>query len=237
MGTDGHFSLQDNEQAYVSQLAASSTGCTPDVIANGIVTVNAVDNTTGLSTTASMPASYWCKLDQTTSYGGRCSGVSINPVRITYDQYGACTFVPNFSGTRGGTTTNPNGAYVVFDISEINNQSTQSFPFDPSKLYVQQDNRDFTNASLEIYRLFSTPALSTTFPAGEDAPFNFAEQVAVAVTTAEADGGIGANNHAYSLYYDRQASDPPVNMFKTNASQQSWPVPETCCDMGLATCQ
>ncbi len=232
VGADGSFNMNDNEQEFVNAAVASGvTGCTADEIASGVVSVNVIDNMTGISATATMPASYWCQVTQVVSYGAICPRVN-----IYYEQYDACTSLPSQAG---GTDFVPNGAYVVFEVDEINNPSTQTFHFDPNKLYVQQPTQqDFADSTLYIYSLiFQTfAAVPGTFEAGEDALFTQPGFLATVVSITSGDPAIVANNTSYSLYYASQLTDPFVNMIKSNASQTSWTVNESCCDIGIATC-
>jgi hypothetical protein len=61
--------------------------------------------------------------------------------------------------------------------------------------------------------------------------------VAVVVATSTSDGAIEASQTQYTLRYDEQANDPPVNLVKSNASQTTWPLQQDCCSIGLAVCQ
>ena len=162
-------------------------------------------------------------------------GCGVSPITIYYDQYGACV---DFTTGNGAATSYPYGAYVEFDVSEINNPSTQTFNFDPNKLYVQQNTQHFADSTLIFYRVFFGPfgAVPGTFGPATDALFQIPEELVVVVSTSAADGAVEANSTAYSLYYAGQPTDPPVTMVKTNASWTNWTVNENCCSMGLAIC-
>lgn len=72
---DGTFKAVDNEITTIATaVKAGVAACTPDKIANGIVSVNAVDNTTGISATATIPAKFFCQVDQSAPFavGGGC---------------------------------------------------------------------------------------------------------------------------------------------------------------------
>jgi hypothetical protein len=232
-GSSGFLQLQDNEKVFVSQaVAAGVPACTDVETASGIVSINAVDNTTGISATTTMPASYWCATGQTAPFG---TGCTIPPVTIRYSQYSACTHVPLNPGV---ATVDFNHAYVVFQIEGIDNSSTQAFHFNPNKLFVQQDTKDFADSKLRIYdRIFGPfAAVADTFGAGEDAEFQAAEDVSVVVATSTSDGAIEANQTPYTLSYDEQLTDPPVSFIKSNATRTSWPIEQDCCSIGLAVC-
>jgi len=234
VGTTGTLSLKDNEKLFVRQsVAAGIPACTPQEIASGVVSVNIVDNTTGLSATTTMPASYWCGINQTTPFGGGCN---IPGVTIEYSQYASCTHVLLNPGV---ASVDPNGAYVVFQVGRINNQSSQPFDWVPNRSYVQQATKDFVDSTLRIYdRIFGPfAAAPATFGPGVDAGFQTPEDMSVVVTTTSTDGAIDSSATSYSLIYDEQATDPPVTFVKTNASQTSWPVQQDCCSIGLAICQ
>ena len=226
--------VKDNERVFVNQsVAAGVPGCTADVIASGTVSVNVIDNSTGASATATMPASYWCAIGQAAPFGAGCS---ISPATIHYSQYAACTHVPLNPGI---ASADPNGAYVVFQIDEVDNGSPQAFNFDPDRLFVQQATKHFADSGLRIYdRIFGPfAAAPDTFGPGVDAAFQVDEDIAVVVSTSTADGSIEANQTSYSLSYDEQPGDPQVTFAKINASQTSWPIEQDCCSIGLAICQ
>jgi hypothetical protein len=233
VAANGNVSLKDNEKVFVAQAVAGGIpSCTPQEIATGLVSVNVIDNTTGISATTTMPASYWCGINQTTPFGGGCN---IPPVTIHYSQYAACTHVPLNPGI---ASVDPNAAYVVFQVEEIDNQSSQTFNWDPNRSYVQQATKHFADSTLRIYDKIFGPfaAVPDMFGPGVDADFQLAEDLSVVVTTSTSDGAVEANATQYNLLYDEQLTDPPVTFVKTNSSQTSWPVEQDCCSIGLAIC-
>jgi hypothetical protein len=145
---------------------------------------------------------------------------------ITYHQTGACN---GFVDTNGGHFAGANQAYVVFGIESIDNSGGANFAFDPANLYVQQPSRDFFDSSLSIYSLFGSQAVqATTLTSGQKLTFSPAKEGALIVSTANADGSTEANQTPYTLNYNRQSTDPPINLVKSNAAQTSWPNTQDC---------
>jgi hypothetical protein len=159
--------------------------------------------------------------------GPGCAGV---PVKIKYHQVGACNgYVPP-----GGSleAVGPNQAYVFFAIESIDNSlGTTSFAFDPAHLFVQQAAKVYFDSGLSVYAdIFKTSAVvATTVAAGATKNFgpNFG---ALVVSTTNADGSTEANATHYPLFYDAQASDPPLTTLDTNPSRTSWPNTQNCLD-------
>lgn len=72
---DGTFKTVDNEITTVGNAVTTGVAaCTQAEINTGIVTVNAIDNTTGIATTATIAAKYFCQKDQSAPFalGGGC---------------------------------------------------------------------------------------------------------------------------------------------------------------------
>jgi hypothetical protein len=162
--------------------------------------------------------------------GPQCAGP---PATIAYHQVGAC----NGSATNPGiVSVGPNAAYVIFNIESIDNsQGSTNFAFDPTNLFVQQARQDFFDPGLSIYpKLFGTfAAVPTTVSKGQDLKFNVNALGALVVTTTTTDGAVEANNTGYFLLYNRQPTDPLINLVKSNASRTSFPVTEDCTTIQL----
>ena len=227
--SDGTIQLTDNEISDVANAVNRGIACcTASEIANGTVSVNVVDNATGLSATATMPASFWCSTGLTTQVLG--AGCQPTPVTINYHQTGACNGDPSASVPYNA---GPNQAYVVFHIESIDNSlgGSTNFFFDPSRLFVQQSTgEDFFNSSLGIYPDLFGPfaAVPATVSAGNVLAFSFGAFGATVVTTTNPDGAAEANQTSYLLGYNQSLTDPPVEFDKTNQSQTSFPDTEDC---------
>ena len=78
------FDYQDDEGAEVSTFIAS-TMCSDDVINNGVVSVTVIDNDTGISATAQVPAQFWCQVGTGEKYNGGC-----DPVVISWNREFTC---------------------------------------------------------------------------------------------------------------------------------------------------
>jgi hypothetical protein len=228
---DGTIDLADNQISFVGDaLASGSVSCTADQIASGTVTVNVTDDATGVRVSESVPASFWCQSDANAFFNVGCS---TTPVTIRYHQYGACTFVPR---APGGASTAPNGAYLVFQLEAINNQTGNGlpFPFDQTKLFVTDPHsasKDFVSPNLSIYPFIfgGFAAVSQTIPALTNFAFVNPGDIATVVSTSTADGAIEANQTAYPLGYNQGPGDPPVALVKTNPTQTSFPNGATDC--------
>ena len=236
VGLDGSIKLSDNEVSAVSAaLAAGVSACTPAEIASGVVSVNVVDNTTGISATTTLPASFFCQVGGSATFGGGCTTPT---VAIRYHQYAACTFVPT---APGGASTGDNAAYVVFQIDGFDNElgSSVPFAFDPAKLFVLDPHdhlQDFVDPNLQIYPFIFSPfaAVSTTVPALTTEPIDPPGDAALVVTTATSDGAIEANQTIYPLNYNQQTGDAVVTFVNTRPSQTSTPVgTDDCSQIGL----
>ena len=151
-----------------------------------------------------------------------------SPTTITYHQTGACN---GFVDASGAHSAGPNQAFVIFGIERIDNSGGPSFAFDPANLYVQQGaNRRFFDSDLQIYSGVLGPfaAVPTNLTAEQNLGYSPTAQGALVVSTAATDGASEANNLAYSLNYNRQPNDPPVNLVKSDASRTSWPYTPDC---------
>lgn len=161
---------------------------------------------------------------------------SSTSAKVTYKQYGACTFVPT---PLGNATPGPYAAYAAFEVSSISNTTTQTLHFDPTRLYVQQGTtRSYVDPVLAIFsQIFGPFAIdSATFAPGDSVNYSPAADLAVVVSTSTSDGANEANKTAYELGYDSPAGEPDVIMVKSNPSQTSWPYTPNCCDIGPAVC-
>jgi hypothetical protein len=151
-----------------------------------------------------------------------------SPVTITYHQTGAC----NGSATVPGiVNVGANAAYVFFGIERIDNSGgSVNFAFDPNNLFVQQASQRFLDSGLSVYAgIFGPFAIqASTFTPGQDLKFSAAAQGATVVTTTLVDGSTEANQTKYFLKYNRQPSDPLINLVKSDASRTSWPNTQDC---------
>jgi hypothetical protein len=157
--------------------------------------------------------------------GPGCAGV---PVKITYHQTGACNGLP---GSGGVVSAGPNAAYVVFGIERIDNSlGTTTFSFDPDRLFVQQTAPRFFASSTQFYPQVLGPfaVAPQTLGPGVNRSFSVTAQGAAVVTTSTADGAVEANQTAYFLQYDRQPTDPPITLVKSDATRTSWPFTQDC---------
>jgi hypothetical protein len=235
VANDGTINLTDNQISFVGDaLAAGTVNCTADQIANGTVTINVTDDATGITTNESVPASFWCQSNASASFNVGCF---VGAVTIRYQQFGACTFVPNVIDG-GGTTAPPNGAYVVFQLEAINNQlGSTAFPFDQTKLFVLDPHtgkKDFVDPSLSIYPFIfdNFAAQSQSVPPLTNLPFVFPADIALVVTSAN--GATEPNQTAYILGYDQHPTDPPVITVKLNPTETTFPNGNTDCSrLGL----
>jgi len=120
---------------------------------------------------------------------------------------------------------------VFFGIEELDNSGgTVSFAFDPTRLYVQQASQDFVDPLLSIYADIFGPfaAVPTTLTPGQDIKYAVTAQNALVVSTTNPDGSTEANQTAYFLRYNRQPTDPLINLVKSDASRTSWPNTQDC---------
>ena len=157
--------------------------------------------------------------------GPGCAGL---PVTITYHQVGACN---GYAGGGGAINVGPNQAYVIFGVERIDNSlSSSSFNFDPANLFVQQAAPRFFDPSLALYPDVLGPfaAVPMFLPIGQDRMFAVSAQGAVVVTTTTTDGAVEANQTKYFLSYNRQPTDPPIALIKSDAARTSWPLTQDC---------
>lgn len=157
--------------------------------------------------------------------GPGCAGI---PVTITYHQVGACN---GYVGPFGAVSVGPNAAYVIFGIERIDNSlGSSAFNFDPRNVFVQQATQDFFDPNLALYTDVLGPfaAVATTLAIGDDRVFAVSGQGALVVSTTTTDGSIEANQTKYFLQYNRQPTDPPVTLIKSDAARTSWPVTADC---------
>jgi hypothetical protein len=164
---------------------------------------------------------------------GATTAIATNPATITYHQTGACN---GFATSSGITSTGPNAAYVIFGIEKLDNSGgTAPFNFDPTKLYVQQAIQNFVDPGLQIYPNILGPfaAVATTVPTGQVISYSVSAQNALVVQTTNSNGATEANQTSYFLKYNASASDPTVQLTKSDASQTSWPDTEDCSTISL----
>ena len=157
--------------------------------------------------------------------GPACAGL---PVTITYHQVGACN---GFPAPGGAVSVGPNQAYVIFGIERINNSGgTTNFAFDPSNLFVQQATQHFFPSNLALYANILGPlaVVGSTLTPGQDLKFAVSAQGSAVVTTGTTDGAVEANQRSYFLSYNRQPTDPPVNLVKSNGAVTSFPLTQNC---------
>jgi hypothetical protein len=166
-----------------------------------------------------------------------CTRIEPPAVTITYHQTGACN---GYTNSFGLVSAGSNFAYVLFGIESIDNSlGASAFAFDPSRLFVHQTKpktvQDFVDPGLQLYTDILGPfaAVPTTVPAGDDMKFAVSAQTALVVSTTNSNGSVEANQTPYFLVYDRKPADPPVNMVKSDAKQNSWPNTEDCKTISL----
>lgn len=224
----GSIHLIDNGQAgYQQPIAAGVTDCTAARISSGQVAVQAVDNTTGVTATADVPASFWCTLGPEDgpplTFGADCP-----TVQITYHQTGACA---TFTVGSQGFSVGANAAYVVFGVESILNNGTSTFNFDESQVFVQQGvTRSFFDPTLDIYADIFGPFALTGYSVapGDDFKLDPSGDGAAVVGTTTTDGAQQANMTSYFLNYQPVISDPAVQFTKSNASQSVFPITDDC---------
>ncbi len=169
-----------------------------------------------------------------------CYIPGITPVgtaAISYQQVGACN---GYGGAQG----RPNTAYVIFKIKSVDNSNGNvDFLFLPTRLYVDQSSakekatwiggwkRQFVSDETKFLKGLGGATIS-----GQTLPHNAATKVNgfvyVAVSTANANGAVEANQTPYNLAYDSEPvegqTDPKVVLTKTNKSRTTWPATEDC---------
>ena len=144
---------------------------------------------------------------------------------IQYRQIGACN-----SG--GDVTAGDNAAFVLFQITGINNESSTQFAFDPTKLYVTGAGQQKLSTAAPILSLLNTGAApAKTVPAGQQASFPPEAFGVVTVATGAKDGAMEANQARYFLNYNSGSNDPPVLFERLNLARTIWPYTPDCGDM------
>ena len=146
---------------------------------------------------------------------------------ISYHIVGMCN---GYQAPDGSVfSVGPNQAYVFYDVTEINNQNSDPFNFDPSLLYTTSTMRDSVDPGLSVYAdifgPFSLPA--TTIPGNSDIPYA-AGYEALVVQTAAADGASEADHTPYPLDYATPANSVGVIMSQTDIGRTSWPYTPDC---------
>jgi hypothetical protein len=147
-------------------------------------------------------------------------------VTITVKQLGACN---SWKDTESGPvhSAGPNAAFVVFNVSMVDNQANGLFAFDPSRLYVDVSGQPHMNLNYRMAKIIGTiDATPRMVPLG-GIGFGDAATVAVVHTTAT-NGAAEANNTSYKLGYTTIPGDPPVTVKKSNEGQTAWPYVEDC---------
>jgi hypothetical protein len=219
----GTLQFRDNRQAsFESAITTGVAACTAARQASGQVSIQAVDNTTGLAATAQIPASLWCGLGPL-SFGASCPGIEVD-----YHQVGACDSDPT---NPGAETAGPFAAYVIFGIEHIENDESASFTVDPDAIFVQRGplHSSFdTNLSLYHDLFFPSGYVGTPVGAGQSISFSFGAFGAAIVSTLTSDGAVQANEVSYFLDYQPQLTDPPVEFRKSNPSQFTFPYTPDC---------
>jgi hypothetical protein len=208
--------MTDNETTTVANaVAAGVSACTASEIASGVVTVDVIDNTTGESASATMPASLWCNINQSTQVGGGCT---LPSVTITCQQIGACNGSASFMFSAG-----LNAAYEVYGIQGIDNSENPSaFNYNPSNLYVQQaSGQDFFDPGLMIYADEFGPFASIPATIGATNVMNYSPYGlgATIVSTTNSNGAVEANATSYPLNYKQQSTDPLVVLVNADPTQ------------------
>lgn len=222
VNSDGSLSYQDyNVYGYVASANGSSACSSP----TGVVSVQVVDQKTGMSATQTMPASYWCTTGSQPTLGGGCSANALTSAVIEYNQVGACNTFSIGSGTK---VANPGQAFVIFGLTKFINNTYQTFKFDPSKLYVGQGlTWDFAMpASDPINNLFLFPAAPLAIPATTTNGPQYAEMLGVPVNVTN--GVTEANQTQYHLHYDSSYPGDPLVQF-IEATYTPLPTPQNDC--------
>jgi kumamolisin len=226
---DGTIQFLDNEQiSIVESLAFAVPACTAQLEATGTVAIQAIDNTTGVSTTTEVPAALWCEV------GPDAFGATCPSIQVRYRQIGACT-----SFTSGGNfvSVGLNAAYVVFAIDEVSSSYPNTFVFNPAGVFIQHDpiQNFFVSSSDPIVPDIFGPlaAVEATVPANGLVAFLPAGFGAGIVNTITADGAVQANETGYFLNYSGSSSVPAMNFVKSNASQTTYPFTDDCSQIDL----
>jgi hypothetical protein len=161
-------------------------------------------------------------------------GGALGPlVTITYEQSGACALYKDVA-----TDTQPHGglgphtAYVMFRIVSIDNTASgaHDFQFDPSRLYLNTDPRQFADPTLRVWTLDSFATYSQTIRGGLAVQMT-GGYLYVVVDTDSADGVGEASKTSYTLYHDTAAGSPGVILTKKDASRTQWPRTDSCDDI------
>jgi hypothetical protein len=158
----------------------------------------------------------------------------LEPVTISFHQVGACN---GFATSSGEVNAGGNAAYVVFGIDSIDNSlGTAAFSFDPTNLFVQQGNLvAFFDPGSAFYPNILGPlagAAATVGP-GVKSSFSVPGYGALVVTTSNPNGAAGASKTAFSLNYNQQPNDPPVNLVNSTPGVTTWPLTENCASINL----
>lgn len=138
------------------------------------------------------------------------------------------------SGSHGAG--GPHFVYVFFGIEEIDNSAgSVNFAFDPNNLFVQQASQRFLDSGLSVYTGIFGPfaVVASTLTPGQDIKFSPVAQGATIVTTTNVDGSTEANQTKYFLKYNRQPTDPLINLVKSDASRTSWKNTPDCSTITL----
>jgi hypothetical protein len=211
-----------NRQADLERVITGGVAdCTAARQSTGSVSVQAIDNTTGVTASINVPASFWCGIGPLT-FGEGCPTIQVN-----YHQIGACNGFASDPKTNAG----PMAAYVVFGFENIVSEASTPYTIAPTKIFVQRGPlQNFFDPSLSIYAdLFGPFALIDTLVApGQDLRFGVGVPGGTIVDTLTQNGAQEADMTGYFLNYSPFVSDPAVDFVKSNASQFVYPLTEDC---------
>lgn len=151
---------------------------------------------------------------------------------ISYHTVGTCN---GYNGNDGlFHSAGPYAAYVFYNITDINNQNSDPFNFNPALLYTISSTRDSVDPTLSVYAdlfgPFSLPA--TTIPGVMDRPFVVGLE-ALIVQTSTSNGASEADHTSYPLNYSTPPNSVGVIMNQTDSGRTSWPYTPNCADIVL----
>ena len=225
----GTINFIDNEQLpYANSISLGVPECTAELQSTGTVSIQVIDNSTGVSATTIVPAALWCEFGPA-SFGT----LSCPSVTVGYHQVGACD---GFTVGTDNVNVGSNAAYVIFGIDYVSSADPQTFAFNPADVYVQRGpiNEYFVLGD-PIYTdiLQSEAAAQTTVQPGQNISFQPSGFGAAVVSTLTADGAVQANETRYDLNYGADRSGPVMNFVKGNPNVTSFPLTDDCSSIVL----
>jgi hypothetical protein len=225
----GNIQFRDNRQvAFEVAVTTGVPDCTAAREAT-TVAIQAVDNTTGVTSTINAPTNLWCGIGPL-SFGSGCPTIEIG-----YHQLGACNDVTDSNGNNAASA-GPFAAYVLFGIESIYNETSTSFTFDPTQVFIQRGPiHNFWDPGLTLYSDIFGPFAAVDTPVGPGVDYRFSPSaLGAAITpTLTMDGAQQADMTPYGLNYNPGPTDPAIEFTKSNASQFNWPSTPSCNDIVL----